>query len=72
MIYLHFYFQNLVDYKAICWLYYSLLHMLLMPRKTTSKVMYTLAILMGAGRGGGGVEMTTKSMLASNLQKMKM
>lgn len=65
MIYLHFYFQNLVDYKAICWLYYSLLHMLLMPRKTTSKVMYTLAILMGAGG------MTTKSMLASNLQKMK-
>lgn len=50
MIYLHFYFQNLVDYKVICWLYYSLLHMLLMPRKTTSKVMYTLAILMGEGK----------------------
>lgn len=64
MIYLHFYFQNLVDYKVIYWLYYSLLRMLLMPRKPTSKVMYTLVILMG--------KMTTKSMLASNLQKMKM
>ena len=44
--YLHSYFQNLVDYKVICWLYYSLFHMLWLPRKTTSNAMYTLAILM--------------------------
>lgn len=63
MIYLHLYFQNLVDYKVICWLYYSLFQMLLMPRKTTSKVICTLVILMK--------KMTTKIMLSSNLRKMK-